>query len=141
MLVTRSRTERPRDLYYSLVLVFGVACVGLVGGFEAWTLGVVESLLKYHSGHSGYLTSNRNPVQGQCLVGSLTGAVASQKVTEAPKGSLNLVGNQVSSVSAQGSLTVRLTSRAGTKVGTSDPAVACGSAVAQRIKGTSGITG
>jgi len=26
MLVTRSRTERPRDLYYSLVLVFGVAC-------------------------------------------------------------------------------------------------------------------
>ena len=42
------------------------------------------------------------------MVGSLTGAVASQKVTEAPKGSLNLVGNQVSSVSAQGSLTVRL---------------------------------
>ncbi len=37
------------------------------------------------------------------MVGSLTGAVASQKVTEAPKGSLNLVGNQVASVSAQGS--------------------------------------
>jgi hypothetical protein len=36
---------------------------------------------------------------------------------------------------------VRLTSRAGTKVGLSDPAVACGSAVAQRIKGTPGITG
>ena len=112
-----------------------------MGDFEAATLVVVESLLKYHSDHFGLLTSNRNPVQGQCLVGSLTGAVASQKVTEAPKGSLNLVGNQVSSVSAQGSLTVRLTSRAGTKVGTSDPAVACGSAVAQRIKGTSGITG
>ena len=28
-------------------------------------------------------------------MGSLTGAVASQKVTEAPKGSLSLVGNQV----------------------------------------------
>ncbi len=111
-----------------------------MGDCEAWTLVQVESLLKYHSGHSGYLTSNRDPVQGQSM-GSLTGAVASQKVTEAPKGSLNLVGNQVSSVSAQGSLTVRLTSRAGTKVGTSDPAVACGSAVAQRIKGTSGITG
>ena len=55
-------------------------------------------------------------------MGSLTGAVASQKVTEALKGSLSLVGNQVSSVSAQGSLTVRLTGRAGTKVGTSDPA-------------------
>ena len=112
-----------------------------MGDCEAGTLVFVESLLKYHSGHSGYLTSDPNRVQGQCLMGSLTGAVASQKVTEAPKGSLNLVGNQVSSVSAQGSLTVRLTSRAGTKVGTSDPAVACGSAVAQRIKGTSGITG
>ncbi len=51
------------------------------------------------------------------MVGSLTGAVASQKVTEAPKGPLNLVGNQVSSVSAQGSLTVRLTGRQGRKSG------------------------
>ena len=74
-------------------------------------------------------------------MGSLTGAVASQKVTEALKGSLSLVGNQVSSASAQGSLTVRLTGRAGTKVGTSDPAHAYGSGVAQRIKGTPGITG
>ena len=74
-------------------------------------------------------------------MGSLTGAVASQKVTEAPKGSLSLVGNQVSSVSAQGSLTARGTSRAGTKVGTSDPAPPCGRGVAQRIKGTPGITG
>ena len=112
-----------------------------MGDFEAWTPVQVESMLKYHFCRPGYLTANRNPVPGQCLVGSLTGAVASQKVTEALKGSLSLVGNQVASVSAQGSLTVRLTSRAGTKVGTSDPAVACGSAVAQRIKGTSGITG
>ena len=36
---------------------------------------------------------------------------------------------------------MRLTSRTGTKVGLSDPAVARGSAVAQRIKGTLGITG
>ena len=112
-----------------------------MGDCEAITLVVVESLLKYHSGHSGHLTSARDPGQGQCLAGSSTGAVASQNVTEAPKGSLSLVGNQVLSVSAQGSLTVTLTSGAGTKVGTSDPAVACGSAVAQRIKGTSGITG
>ena len=42
---------------------------------------------------------------------------------------------------AQESLTARLTSRAGAKAGHSDPAVACGSAVAQRIKGTPGITG
>src|SRR5687767_789236 len=42
---------------------------------------------------------------------------------------------------AKGSLTARQTRRAGTKVGLSDPAVASGSAVAQRIKGTPGITG
>ena len=97
--------------------------------------------MKYHSVRIGCLTSIHNLDQGQCLAGSLTGAVASQKVTEALKGSLSLVGNQVSSVSAQGSLTVRQTCRAGAKAGTSDPAVACGSAVAQRIKGTPGITG
>ena len=112
-----------------------------MGDCETAAPAVVESSLKYHSGSRGHLTSARNPGWGQCLVGSLTGAVASQKVTEALKGSLSLVGNQVVSVSAQGGLTVRLTGRAGTKVGTSDPAVTCGSAVAQRIKGTPGITG
>jgi hypothetical protein len=112
-----------------------------VGDGEARTPVRVEATLKYHSGGSGYLTSDPDRVQGQCLVGSLTGAVASQNVTEAPKGSLSLVGNQVLSASAQGSLTVRLTSRAETKVGTSDPALASGSGVAQRIKGTPGITG
>ena len=112
-----------------------------MGDGEALTPVRVESTLKYHSGRTGCLTSVRDPDQGQCLVGSLTGAVASQKVTEAPKGSLSLVGNQVLSASAQGGLTVRLTGRAGTKVGTSDPAPACGSGVAQRITGTPGITG
>ncbi len=112
-----------------------------MGDCEARTLVRVESSLKYHSDRIGLLTSDHDLVQGQCLVGSLTGAVASQNVTEAPKGSLSLVGNQVLSASAQGSLTVRLTGRAGTKVGTSDPAPASGSGVAQRIKGTPGITG
>ena len=112
-----------------------------MGDFEAATPVVVESTLKYHSGRIGCLTSIRNPDQGQCLVGSLTGAVASKNVTEAPKGSLSLVGNQVLSASAQGGLTVRQTCRAGTKVGTSDPAPPGGRGVAQRIKGTPGITG
>ena len=78
---------------------------------------------------------------GQCQVGSLTGAVASQRVTEAPKGSLRMVGNHSKSVKAEASLTARPTSRAGTKVGLSDPAVLNGKAVAQRIKATLGITG
>ena len=101
----------------------------------------MESTLKYDPAHVEALTLDPYRVREQCQAGSLTGAVASQRVTEAPKGSLSLVGNQVSSASAQGSLTVRLTSRAGTKVGTSDPAPASGSGVAQRIKGTPGITG
>ena len=71
----------------------------------------------------------------------MTGAVASQKVTEAFKGSLRLVGNQPSSAKAKGSLTARATARAETKVGLSDPVVLCGRAIAQRIKGTPGITG
>ena len=75
------------------------------------------------------------------MAGSLTGAVASQKVTEAHKGSLSAVGNRAQSAKAQGSLTARPTGRAGGKPGLSDPAVPHGRAVAQRIKGTPGITG
>src|SRR6266496_855515 len=61
------------------------------------------------------------PVLEQCLVGSLTGAVASQRVTEAFKGWLGTDGNRIDSANAEASLTVRPTSRAGTKVGVSDP--------------------
>ena len=82
-----------------------------------------------------------NPAEGHFQVVSLTGAVASQKVTEARKGFLRLVGNQLTSAKAEGSLTVRPTSRTGTKVGFSDPTVLSGRAVAQRIKVTLGITG
>ena len=63
-------------------------------------------------------------------MGSLTGAVASQRVTEAPKGSLRLDGNQSKSVMAEGSLTARPTSQADTKVGHSDLAIPNGRVVA-----------
>ena len=82
-----------------------------------------------------------NPHLGHCLAGSLTGAVASQNVTEAPKGSLSTVGNRAKSVKAKGSLIARHTGRASTKVGLSDPVVPRGRAIAQRIKATLGITG
>ena len=71
----------------------------------------------------------------------MTGAVASQNVTEAPEGALRLNGNQPSSVKAKGRLTARRTRRAGAKAGLSDPVVLSGRAIAQRIKGTPGITG
>ena len=71
----------------------------------------------------------------------MTGAVASQRVTEAPQGSLSADGNRAKSVKAKGSLTATPTSGAGTKVGLSDPVAPHGRAIAQRIKATLGITG
>ena len=112
-----------------------------MGGYEYGTPVSYEPLLGYHPCVTGFLTMARDPGRGQCQVGSLTGAVASQRVTEAPKDTLSLDGNQAQSAKAKGFLTARPTSRAGTKVGLSDPAVLNGKAVAQRIKATLGITG
>jgi len=53
----------------------------------------------------------------------LTGAVASERVSEALKGSLRMVGNHSKSAKAEGSLTVTPTGGTGTKVGLSDPVV------------------
>ena len=105
-------------------------------------LALMEPTLKYHPDHVLVLTPIPvNPGGGQCQLGSLTGAVSSERVTEESKGTLSLVGNQATSVKVEGCLTARLISRAETKVGLSDPAVPNGRAVAQQIKGTLGITG
>ena len=88
----------------------------------------------------GHLATNTQE-SGHCLVGSLTGVVASKSVTEASKGALSPIGNRTESVMAQARLTVRPTSRAGRKLEHSDPVVPHGRAIAQRIKGTPGITG
>ena len=61
---------------------------------------VWEPLLGYHPCSIGLLTIRRKPVLGQCLVGSLTGAVASERVSEALKGSLRMVGNHSKSAKA-----------------------------------------
>src|ERR1700676_3126181 len=108
---------------------------------EAQAPAWVEPPLKYHPSASWHLTGRRDPDPGPCMVGSLTGAVASQRVTEARDGGLKPVGNRLLSAMAQARLTARLTSRAGTKVGHSDPVVPREWAIAQRIKGTPGITG
>ena len=65
-----------------------------MGDFEVRALALMESSLKYHPGSSEVLTQVRDPDRRHCLVGSLTGAVASQNVTEARDGSLRLIGNQ-----------------------------------------------
>ena len=53
----------------------------------------------------------------------MTGAVASERVSEALKVSLRMVGNHPKSAKAKGRLTARATVRASTKVGLSDPVV------------------
>ena len=71
-----------------------------MGGFEPGTPVSGEPTLKYHPDLFGNLTCTRYPGGGHCLAGSLTGAVASQKVTEAREGPLSLIGNQATSVMA-----------------------------------------
>ena len=70
-------------------------------------------------------TLTRTPNRGgrQCQTGSLTGAVASERVSEALKGSFRMDGNHPKSAKAEGSLTVTPTGGTGTKVGLSDPVV------------------
>ena len=92
-----------------------------MGDEEDRTPVLSESLLGYHPCGTGFLTSPRDPGVGQCQVGSLTGAVASERVSEALKGSLRMDGNHPQSAKAEGSLTVTPTGGAGTKVGLSDP--------------------
>ena len=92
-----------------------------MGGRETRTPVREEPLLGYHPYSTGFLTCAREPGGGQCLTGSLTGAVASERVSEALKGSLRMVGNHSESAKAEGSLTVTPTGGAGTKVGLSDP--------------------
>ena len=55
---------------------------------------VVEPSLKYQPGDVGVLTLARYPGRGQCVVGSLTGAVSSQRVTEEHEGGLITVGHR-----------------------------------------------
>ena len=71
-----------------------------MGGFEAGALALVEPTLKYHPVPFWRLTELRYPEPGPCVVGSLTGAVASQMVTEARDGGLKPVGHRLLSAMA-----------------------------------------
>ena len=135
---TRDGTERPREPLLQLRVVpgHGTCRIGrrLRVGFARNRGAIVEirpfSCLGSNPGYRGHR-----------VVGSLTGVVASKSVTEASKGTLGLVGNQPQSAMAQGCLTGRPTSRSGAKAGHSDPVIPRGRVIAQRIKGTPGITG
>ena len=55
---------------------------------------IVEPTLKYQPGNVGVLTQVPDRDRGQCVVGSLTGAVSSQRVTEEHEGTLSAVGHR-----------------------------------------------
>jgi len=73
-----------------------------------------------------YFDPHKITGEEQCLVGSFTGEVGSYNATEPHNGWLVMDGNHDDSAMAQASLTARLTSRAGTKVGHSDPVMHSG---------------
>ena len=97
--------------------------------------------MKYRFHPGGVLTPSRHPGGGQCQGVSLTGAVSSQIVTEEFEDRLSTVGNRASSARVEAGLTATPTGGADAKAGPSDPALPRGRGVAQRIKGTLGITG
>ena len=71
-----------------------------MGAFEAGALALVEATLKYHPDNFGVLTSAHNLGWEQCMVGSLTGAVSSQRVTEECNDTLSAVGHRAQSAMA-----------------------------------------
>ena len=132
------KTERPREALLQVDVVSKYALFsigGKLGSSNASWSGVESEIPPFV-----YFGTNLW-IEGQRLLGSLSGADASQRVTEAHKGWLTTDGNRGESVFAQASLTVRLTGRTGRKLGESDPGLLCGKKPAQRIKATPGITG
>ncbi len=75
------------------------------------------------------------------MLGSLSGALASQKVTEAFKGRLGPDGNRAGCAKAKAGFTARRTCRAVAKAELSEPTVGYRTAEDYRIKATPGITG
>ena len=138
MPITRDGTKRPREPLLQLYVDAGQPTCRIgrrqrIG--DASRRGAAVEIRPF-----GCLASN--PLGGgRRMAGSLTGVVASKSVTEASKGALRPIGNRPWSVMAEGRLTGRPTSRSGRKLEHSDPVVPHGRAIAQRIKGTPGITG
>ena len=71
-----------------------------MGGVESGMLVPLEPTLKYHPGLFEVLTLAHYLGRGQCMVGSLTGAVSSQSVTEEFEGTLVTVGHRDDSAMA-----------------------------------------
>ena len=87
-----ARTKRPRGALLQLGPALGLKMYSIGGR--------LRSTVKYHPSSNLMLTLTRNPGKRQGLVGSLTGAVACKRVTQAFKGSLTTDGNRSDSAKA-----------------------------------------
>ncbi len=89
-----------------------------------------EPPLGYHPCGTGFLTRAGEPGGGQRLAGSLTGAVASERVSEALKGPLRMVGNPSAERKGRRGPDCDTDGWAGGKPGLSDPVALSGKAIA-----------
>ena len=112
-------TKRPRELYCSLAFASLFRLFRIGGRFVISAIPLFE-MSKHH------FDPHKKTGEGHCLVGSFTGEVGSYNATEPYDGWLVMDGNHDNSIMAKASLTARLTSRAGTKVGHSDPVMHSG---------------
>ena len=94
MRLTRSGTERPRGALLQLGIGPGSGLCRIGGGRRSRGASSGGAYVEIPPGPGSDPNARRkSPAGGQCLVGSLTGAVASQKAMEAPKGPLRVNGN------------------------------------------------
>ena len=91
MPITRDGTKRPREPLLQLSIDLGHPMCRIGRRLRSGVARRCGAILEIRP--FGCLRSNADS-RGHCLVGSLTGVVASKSVTEASKGTLGLVGNQ-----------------------------------------------
>ena len=97
MPITRNGTKRPREPLLQLNIAFGHSMCRIVRRLrdgDASHRGADVEIRTFEC-----LNANSQE-RGHCLVGSLTGVVASKSVTEASKGALRTIGNRPQSVMA-----------------------------------------
>src|SRR5205814_10401037 len=87
-------------IYNNLTVISGKRCARSMGGCDLALVGAGERTVRYHPSFLWTLTYRRYPAEGHYQASRLTGAVASQRVTEALEGWLRLFGNQPQSVNA-----------------------------------------
>ena len=91
MPITRNGTERPREPLLQLYIEFGYLMCRIGRRLRRRYASICGAAVEIRP--FDCLSSNAQQ-RGHCLVGSLTGVVASKRVTEASKGALRPIGNR-----------------------------------------------